>query len=149
MGLAAGTVVAVAGTVGGAVALTAGGGDADAGVEGSPTSRPSGFVESDDCRLAATTWVRAARQNISDSVFEQPFMDADARAEPGDRIEVYCSSDLFSAAAEGDYELAALNAELTICQNVPVNCAPADVTRARDRADALVDRVADLADARG
>lgn len=96
---------------------------------------------SDDCELAALTWTRAARDDISDAVFEVPFDAPTARDAPTDQIEVYCDGALHLKVTEANYELALLNTGLTICKTAPQNCDKPKNEKQRQKADGLVGEV--------
>lgn len=99
---------------------------------------------SDQCQLAVLAWKRAARADLVAAVYEVAFDDPKARDVPTDEIKVYCSADLDRAVAEANYELALLNAGLTICETRPDNCDPPKNETQRAKATTLVDKISSL-----
>jgi hypothetical protein len=113
-----------------------------------PTSNvaqtPTYTGTSPECELAVKSWVRAARNQYYDAAFEVPFTHPTATARPANRIDVYCDDDELSRAVrEANYELALLNAGLTVCQNVPANCDRRGNDEQFEKAKQLVESVAD------
>lgn len=105
------------------------------------TSENASGSMSDDCELAALTWMRAAKDAIGDAIFEVPFDDPTARDAPTDQIEVYCDGALHLKVTEANYELALLNTWLTVCKNVPQNCDQTKNEKQRQKADGIVNEV--------
>lgn len=118
--------------------------------DGSSAAEPSTEAEtstaaeegpSEDCELAVLTWKRAANDAVGDAIFEVPFDEPEARDRPTDEIEVYCSQEVSAKVAEANYELALLNAGLTVCQNVPENCDADKNEGIREKVQVLVAEV--------